>query len=162
MCGWVPQFSGHAQNRLPEFLLHHDFCSRAEARQQAAQHVQFESNAACGRRESFARRMNENGAATFCDARTRVVIDFDDEIVEPVFTRQPIALSVRRYFDWPVIAAIVRIFAPAVGGAYPLRRQRCDRTRVPICAPPQSQEPERAARRTAVAFTFICLDAASA
>lgn len=106
--------------------------------------------------------MNENGAATFCDARTRVVIDFDDEIVEPVFTRQPIALSVRRYFDWPVIAAIVRIFAPAVSGVYPLRRQRCDGTRVPICTPPQSQEPEHAAGRTAVAFTFICLDAASA
>lgn len=106
--------------------------------------------------------MNENGAPTFCDARTRVVVDFDYEIIESVFTRQPIALSVRRYFDSPVIAAIVRIFAPTIGGAYALSRQRCDRTRVPIRAPPQSQESERAARRTAVAFTFICLDAASA
>jgi hypothetical protein len=106
--------------------------------------------------------MNENSAATTGDTRTRVVVNFDDEIVEPVFTRQPIAFSAWRYFDWPVIAAIMRVFAPAIGGAYPLRRQRCDGTRVPICAPPQPQKPEYTARRTAVAFTFICLDAASA
>jgi hypothetical protein len=68
----------------------------------------------------------------------------------------------RRYLDRPIISAITRIFTPAVGRAYSLRRQRCNRTRVPIGAPPQSREPECAARRTAVAFTFICLDAASA
>ena len=122
MCGWAPQFSGLAQNRLPEVLLDYDFCSRTEARQQTAQHVEFKSNAACGRCEAFARRMNENGAATASDTRARVVVNFDDEIVEPVFTRQPIALSVRRYLDWPVISAITRIFTPTVGGAYPLRR----------------------------------------
>ena len=122
MCGWAPQFSGPAQNRLPEVLLDYDFCSRTEARQQTAQHVEFKSNAACGRREVFARRMNENGAATAGDTRARVVVNFDDEIVKPVFTRQPIALSVRRYLDWPVISAITRIFTPTVGGAYPLRR----------------------------------------
>jgi hypothetical protein len=106
--------------------------------------------------------MNENGAATASDSRARVVVNFDDEIVELVFTRQPITLSVRRYLDWPIVSAITRIFTPTVGGAYSLRRQRRDRTRVPIGAPPQSREPECAARRTAVAFTFICLDAASA
>lgn len=66
--------------------------------------------------------MNENGAATASDTRARVVVNFDDEIVEPVFTREPIALSVRRYLDWPVISAITRIFTPTIGGAYPLRR----------------------------------------
>ena len=46
-----------------------------------AQHVELESDAACGRREAFARRMNENGAPTPGDAWARVVINFDDEIV---------------------------------------------------------------------------------
>jgi hypothetical protein len=67
--------------------------------------------------------MNENGAATSGDARTRVVINFDDEIVEPVFASQPIGLSVRRYFYWPVISAVMWIFTPAVSGAYPLCRE---------------------------------------
>ena len=66
--------------------------------------------------------MNENSAATAGDTRTHVVVNFDDEIVKPVFTRQPIALSMRRYLDWPVISAITRIFTPTIGGAYPLRR----------------------------------------
>ena len=66
--------------------------------------------------------MNENSAATAGDTRTRVVVNFDDEIVEPVFTRQPIALSMRHYLDWPVITAITWIFTPTVCGAYPLRR----------------------------------------
>src|SRR6185312_3835359 len=63
---------------------------------------------------------------------------------------------------WPVIPAIVRIFAPAVSEAYSLRRQRRDRTRMPVRAPPQPLEPEYTSRRSPIAFTFICLDAAFA
>jgi len=66
--------------------------------------------------------MNENGAATSRDAGTRVVINFDDEIVQPIFARQPVALSLWCHLYWPVISAITRIFTPAVGGTYPLRR----------------------------------------
>jgi hypothetical protein len=87
-----------------------------------AQHIQFESNAACGRRESFTRGMNENGAATPGDAWTYVMIEFDDEIIKPVVTSQPVALRLWRQLDWTVIPAITRIFTPAVGGADPSRR----------------------------------------
>ena len=106
--------------------------------------------------------MNKYGAASLCDPGTRIVIDLNDEIVETIFSRKPVAFGVRRHLDGAVVAAVSGILAPGVGAADPACREGGAWAWMPVGAPPQPLESERAARRTSVAFTFICLDAAPA
>ena len=58
--------------------------------------------------------MNENGAAAILYARARVVIDFDDEIVEMIVALEPIADTRRGKLDRAIVAAVVRVLAPGV------------------------------------------------
>src|SRR5262249_50319166 len=105
--------------------------------------------------------MNEHGAATPGNSGARVVINFDDEIIEMIFALQPIAFALWRELNWTVVMPVGRILAPAVVWANSLRRQRGDRTRMPVGTPPQAPWPELAAWCTAIALAFVCLDAAT-
>ena len=70
--------------------------------------------------------MQEHGAAAAGDARARVVIDLDDEIVEMILARQPVALVVARDADRLVVMPVVGVFAPGVGGRDGARwRDKC-------------------------------------
>ena len=69
--------------------------------------------------------MQEHGAATAGNARTKIVIDLDDEVVEVVLPCQPVAGLVIDQPDRLVVTAVVRIFAPGVFGPDGAKRQKC-------------------------------------
>ena len=136
--------------------------TRTNTRKQPAQLRHRQRNAACGRREPVARDVDENGATASCNARTRVVVDLDDEIVERVLAREPVGAAVPRNVDMPVIATVARVFAPAVVRPDPSRRQKSLRPRMTVGAPPQAYQPVAAARRAAVALALVGANAAAA
>src|SRR5262249_58235768 len=101
--------------------------------------------------------MDEDCASASCNARTHVVINLDDEIVEIVLACQPVHICLGWYFDRPIISSIGGVFAPPVGGGYSLGRQGGGGARMLVGAPPKLPEPENASRRAALAFTLVCL-----
>jgi hypothetical protein len=80
--------------------------------------------------------MQEHGAAAPGDARAGIMIDLDDEVVEVILARQPVAGLVVVQPDRLVVVTIVRIFAPGVSGPDRLRRQIGLRPWMPVGAPP--------------------------
>jgi len=98
--------------------------------------------------------MNEHGAAAAGYAGPRVVIDFDDNVVEAVVAAEPIARLVRQAAKRTVIAAIGRVLAPSVVGADAADRQQRPRPRQPVGPPPQANGVKPAGRGAAVAFAF--------
>ena len=61
--------------------------------------------------------MQEHGAAAAGDARARVVVDLDDEVVEMILAGQPVAGLAAPKPDRLVVMAVGRVFAPGVLGA---------------------------------------------
>ena len=92
-------------------------------RKHPAKRIEFEGNAAGGRREVLPRRVNEDRTAAPRNTRARIVVNLDDEIVEIILARQAVDVCMRGYFDRPIVVAIGRVFAPAVIPGYPLHRQ---------------------------------------
>src|ERR1043165_5008317 len=106
--------------------------------------------------------MYKDGAAAAGNARPGVVVDLDEEVVEIVGTRQPVGLGARRQLERPIVTPVAWVLAPAViGGDAPRRQQGCG-TGMAVSAPPQPQQRKNAARRGAVAFALVALDAAAA
>ena len=106
------------------------------------------------------RGMDEHRAAASGDTRPRIVINLDDEVIKIVHACQPISACACGYFDRPIVLAVSGIFAPTVRRGYALYRQRCRRAWVLVRAPPQTPEPEAAARRGAIALALVGLDSA--
>jgi hypothetical protein len=106
--------------------------------------------------------MDEYGAAAPGNARPRVVVELDNQIIEPVVAAQPIAWFIGRPAKGPVITAIRRVFAPSVGGPDSPNRQRCPRLRQAVGPPPQAHRMKPAGRGAAVAFALVGQDAAAA
>ncbi len=66
------------------------------------------------------------------------MIDFDDEIVEMVLARQPVAALIADQADGLIVMAVLRVFAPGVFGPdRPDRQIRCCGLRMAVGAPPQ-------------------------
>src|SRR4051794_8702126 len=103
--------------------------------------------------------MDEDGAAASLNAGPRVVVEFDDEIIRVVGAGQPIRIAGGRELDGPIVMAVGGILAPGIVLFDTPRRQQRRRSRVALGAPPQPLKPERAARRAAVAFALVGLDA---
>ena len=60
--------------------------------------------------------MDEHGAAPAGDAGPRVVVDFDEEVVEVVVAPEPVAWFIGRAPERPVVAPVGRVLAPGVAG----------------------------------------------
>ena len=71
-------------------------------------------DAAGGRTEIVARQVQEHRAAAPGDARARVVIDLDDEVVEMILALQAVAAAVMIEPYRPVVMSVVRILAPGI------------------------------------------------
>src|SRR5262249_45317978 len=103
--------------------------------------------------------VDEDCATTPRDPRARVVVDFDDEIVEVVFPPKAVPAVACRPVEWPVVAATAGIPTPGEGGADAAHWQRCRRARMAVGPPPQADEAKSAARGRAIAFEFVGADA---
>src|SRR6201991_3212558 len=105
--------------------------------------------------------MQEHCAATAGDARRRVVINLDDEIIEMIIAPQAVAALLAREPNRLVIVPIARVFAPAV-----LRRDRADRQEgcgpgETVGTPPQLQRAKNALRGSSIALALIGTDPAA-
>ena len=92
MCGSAPRFLGA---RAPA-RMNDDSCLRRNMPEQFQQVVPPQRDTARGRRKSVPGDMDEHGAAAPGHARPRVVVDFDDQIVEAVVPAKPIAWFIGR------------------------------------------------------------------
>jgi hypothetical protein len=85
---------------------------------------------------SMASQMQKHGTAAAGDARAKVVIDLDDEVIEVILARQPVSGLIVDQPDRLVVMAVLRIFAPGIFGPDRPRRQIGLRPRMPVGAPP--------------------------
>ncbi len=106
--------------------------------------------------------VNEDGAAAPRYARSRIVVDFNDKIVEIVVATQPVAWFIGRPMKRPVIAAVGRVLAPSVVEADRAHGQECPRPSQTIGPPPQPDRMKSAGRSAAVALALVGLDPAAA
>jgi hypothetical protein len=106
--------------------------------------------------------MDKDSAAAAGNARPRVVVDLDDEIVQVIFPCEAVGTAAFRHGDVLVVMAVARILAPSVGVFDAADRETGDRPRVAVGAPPQSLQPEYAARGRAVTLPLVGADAATA
>jgi hypothetical protein len=96
--------------------------------------------------------MDENGTASTGHARSRIVVDLNDEIVKAVGPPQAVAWFIGRLAERLVVAPIVRILAPSIAWSDPPNWQKHTRARQAIGPPPQSNRAKPANGRRAVAF----------
>lgn len=106
--------------------------------------------------------MQEYSAAAASNARPGIVVNFDNEIIEPIRTPQPVAWFIGRPVEGPVVPSIGRIFAPSVIGPDPPDRQQGARPRQAVGSPPQPNRMKLSGRRRTVAFPLGGLDAGPA
>jgi hypothetical protein len=135
---------------------------RADSAQQHLEIARPERNTAGGRFEARPSDMDEHRTAASGDARPRIVIDLDDEIVEAVRAPEPVAWFIGRPLESVVVAPVARIFTPRVGDADAANTQKRSGARQPVGPPPQPQGPKPPARRTTIAFPFVGFDAGAA
>src|SRR5437588_4520765 len=95
--------------------------------------------------------MQEYSAAVAGKARSSVVVNFDNEIVQAVAAPQPGAWFSGRPVEGPVVPSIGRIFAPGIVGADPLDRQQGARPRQAVGSPPQPNRMKLPGRRPTAA-----------
>ena len=74
---------------------------------------------------------------------------------------EPVAGVIALEPDRLVVVAVARVLAPAVVAADAPHRQKRARPRRAVGAPPHPAQPERAARRAAIAFALVGPDAAA-
>src|SRR5690348_12750884 len=106
--------------------------------------------------------MNEDSTAVAGDPRTRVMVDLDEEIIEPVGALEPVAWFIGRPPERPVVAPVFGIFTPGIVRRDRPNRQLRARARQTVSAPPQPHRTELPCRRRAIAFAFRRLDAGPA
>jgi hypothetical protein len=106
--------------------------------------------------------MQEDRATPATDSRGGVVVDLDDEIVEMILARQPIASLVLVETNGLVVVTVLRVLAPGVFGTDRARRQQGLGPLMAVRPPPQTERVEDAPGRAAVAFALVGKDAAAA
>ena len=90
------------------------------------------------------------------------MVDLDDEVVEMILARQPVAGLVAAETDGLVVVAIVRVLAPGVLGPNRARRQQGLWPLMAVRTPPQTERMEGAPGRAAIALALVGEDAAAA
>src|SRR5262249_55498881 len=131
----------------------------AKPREQAREILNAKRNAARRRHQPGARKMNEHRAPAIGDARPRIVLELDDQVVQVIVAPKPVPWRLGRKSYGPIVAAVSGVFTPGVIPADRAQRQGRARLRHAIAAPPHAAEAEAPARRGTVAFPFVCLDA---
>jgi hypothetical protein len=106
--------------------------------------------------------MNEDRAAAPRHAWERIVVEFDDEIVEAVVPSQPITWFSGRPPKGLVIAAVRWVLAPGIVGPDPAQGEQGPGRRQAVGAPPQPDGVKPAGRRAAIAFALVGPHAAAA
>ena len=106
--------------------------------------------------------MDKYCTAVAGDARAGVVIDFDDQIVEPVGAFKPVAWFIGRPPEWPVVATVLGIFAPGLFWRDRPDRQQGAWSWQAVRSPPQPNRMKSPCRRAAIAFAFRGFDAGAA
>jgi len=106
--------------------------------------------------------MQEYRAAEAGYARRGVVIDLDNEIIEVVVAREPIAAAIEIQPQRLIVVAAARVLAPGILGPDGAAGQECTWSRMTVGAPPQLPRPERASRGPAVTFALVGDDATAA
>jgi len=104
--------------------------------------------------------MQKDGAATAGNARPRIVVDLDDEVIEMVVASQPVAGVAVGPSDRLIVVAIGWILAPGVIRSDDADGQAGLRPGMPVGTPPQPLRPKGAAWGAAVAFMFVSKDTA--
>jgi len=89
------------------------------------------------------------------------VVDLDDEIVEMVLARQPVAALLAPEPDWPIVMAITRVFAPGILRPDGVSGDKAAWPRMTIGPPPQFSRMKDAPRRAAIALALVGKDAAA-
>lgn len=105
--------------------------------------------------------MQENRTAPAGNAGPCVVVDLDDEIIEMILARQPVAAIARRACHGAVIMPVDGVFGPGIRGPDDSDRQGCPRPGITVGPPPQPDRAKGATGRAAVTFEFIGLDSAA-
>src|SRR5580704_11157381 len=106
--------------------------------------------------------MQEHRAAAAGYPRRGVVVDLDDEIIEMIGARQPVAAAIACEPQRLIIMAARRVLAPGVLLLDRANRQQGFGPWMPVGTPPQLPWPKCAPWGAAVAFPFVGLDAATA
>src|ERR1043166_1720263 len=126
--------------------------------EQPSQRLLGEGQTACGWAEIRARHMDEYGAAASTHQRPTVVVDLDDEVVEPIVAPQAVAGLAVGEPNGPVVAAVRRVLAPAIlMGDAAHRKQRAG-PRPAVRTPPHPDRPKAAPRGCAVALALVGAD----
>jgi hypothetical protein len=96
--------------------------------------------------------VDEHGAAAPSDARSGIVVDLDNQIIEAVVAAEAVAWFIGRPPERPIITPVMRIFAPGIVRPYAANGQRCTRPLHAVGTPPQPHRVKYAVRRAAVTF----------
>src|SRR5262249_35140608 len=103
-----------------------------------------------------------HGTTAPSHAGARVVVDFDDEIVEAIGPPQPVAWFIGRPMKRLIVAAILGIFAPSNVRVDAAHRKAGARPGVAVSPPPQPKHSEPPAWCRAVTFAFVGPDTGTA
>jgi len=99
--------------------------------------------------------MHEHGTAPASFSRPGVVVDLDEKVVERIVPPEPVSWLPGGPAKWAVVAPVGRILTPGhLRSDWPCREKR-DRPRGAVGAPPEPQQPKTAARRCAVSFALV-------
>lgn len=101
--------------------------------------------------------MNEHRAAAPGHARPRIVVDFDDKIVQMVRTSQVVAGCIDRASHWAIVTAVSGILTPGIIGGNTAEGEQRARRRTAVGSPPQTDQTKSTARRGAIALALIGL-----
>jgi len=121
-----------------------------------------ERYAAGSGRKSWAGDVEKYGAAPSGDAGARVVVNFNNEIIEIVGAAEPISWFSGRAPKRSIVAPVGRVLAPCVQWTDAARRQPRQRPQLAIRPPPYSKRAKAAAGGAPVAFAFVGPNAGTA
>ncbi len=142
--------------------MNHDSRFWPEPPRQHLEVARLERDAACGRREARPCHMDKDRAAKSGNPRAGVVVDLDDDVVEPVGAPKPVAWFIGQPLKGMIVTPVVDVLAPSIGGANATKRKERPRANEPIGSPPQPHGVKPPTRRTAVALPLIRPDAGTA
>ena len=128
----------------------------------ARQHLKIarpKRDATGGRRETRARDVDKDCAASTGNTWPGVVIDLDDDVIEAVGPPQPVAWFIGRPPKCMVVAPVIGVFAPCIGRTDTANRKPCPRAGEPIGTPPQSHRTKLPVWGAPIALPLVGSDA---
>src|SRR6516164_6223571 len=160
MCVWEPRFSARenlSNNPYASGGSNFDRDPRpwSDARQQTPKIGGGKRDTSRRWRALRPRDVHKDGAAASGHARTGVVVDLNDEVVEMIVPPQPVAFLCQRASERTVVAAIAGALAPGQMRRDAPDRKQGLRARLTIGAPPQAQHAETSARSGAIGLSLV-------